>query len=229
MNHLSEGVLDHGFVALIDVMGDEAEPARAARISYGPTEERAWELDAKLIRYLHEHRHTSPFEMVETKWRVRLPIFVAREWVRHRTASLNEFSQRYADVRTLGDGEVLFHAPETWRAQDAKNKQGSAGELDEATQRAVSYRYDRAVREAVEAYEFFLEKGVAREQARIVLPVSTYTEMVWKIDLHNLLHFLALRTDATAQAEFRGYALAMERILRNRWPRLLDIVRPEAS
>jgi thymidylate synthase (FAD) len=218
-------VLDHGFVELIDVMGDDATIARDARVSRGHGgEERPWEQDAKLIKFMWDNGHTTPFEMIETKWMARMPIFVAREWVRHRTASITEFSMRYADARELSRGEVLFYTPEQWREQDTKNKQGSLNSLK--AYESLTLSYQSTMWQAISTYDWMLQQGVAREMARMVLPVSIYTEWIWKIDLKNLLHFLRLRTAGNAQWEIRQYANVMLDLLRERFPLLMEVVWP---
>ena len=218
-------VLDHGFVELIDVMGDEQEVARAARISYGQTNERSWEQDAKLIKYLWENKHTTPFEMIELKFRAKMPIFVARQWVRHRTANINEFSMRYADPTRLSKGnEIDYYTPEKWRGPDPKNKQGSIN-FDGGENQQLTNLYHAAMNRNIMLYdEMSKQLGVANEMARMVLPVSVYTEWIWKNDLHNTLHFLKLRTDEHAQWEMRQYADAMLQLLREQFPRLMEIV-----
>lgn len=218
-------VLDHGYVELLDTMGDEAEVARAARISYGNTEDRAWEADAKLISYLQRNGHTSPFEMVEIKWRVKCPIFVARQWLRHRTANVNEFSMRYAEPSKLSnEGDVEYYTPKFWREQSKSNKQGGEIELDGETAGWVNVSYLESMEYAISGYWDMRKQGVSLELARIVLPVSVYTEFVWKNDLHNTLHFLKLRTDEHAQWEIRQYANAMVGILKEKMPRLMKEV-----
>lgn len=220
-------VLDHGFVELIDVMGDDAEAARAARISYGTTAEREWEKEAKLIKYLWDNQHTTPFEMVELKFRAKMPIFVARQWVRHRTANINEFSMRYADPERLSDGETIdYYVPDVWRISDPKNKQGSVPGFHVSWAEACELEYRRACDRSIEAYRLLQRAGVANEMARMVLPVSVYTEWVWKNDLHNTLHFLRLRTDEHAQWEMQQYANAMLTLVRERLPKLMEIIWP---
>lgn len=222
-------VLDHGFVELIEVMGDDAEPARAARISYGNTNERSWAQDAKLIKYLWDNQHTTPFEMIELKWRAKMPIFVARQWVRHRTANINEFSMRYADPERLSEsGEIEFYIPDEWRYPDPTNKQGSqsnpSGPYDQTVEEGLRDDYFTIARDAVQWYKLAQKAGIANEMARMILPVATYTEWIWKNDLHNTLHFLKLRTDEHAQWEMRCYADAMRTILHDRLPNLMNIV-----
>jgi thymidylate synthase (FAD) len=202
---------DHGLVALVDTMprlvpeGKTADFAivQAARVSYGEGTKMVNE-DRGLIRYLVRHRHTTPLEMVEFKFHHVMPIFIARQWIRHRTANVNEYSARYSIVRDR------FYRPSTdyIRKQSLTNRQGRDEELDQATAEEFLAYLDKT--EALYAdYEKLTEKGVAREIARIGLPVSVYTEWYWKIDLHNLLHFLSLRMDAHAQQEIRDYATAM--------------------
>jgi thymidylate synthase (FAD) len=206
---------EHGLVALVDVMprfapaGKTADFAivQAARVSYGEGTKQVNE-DRGLIRYLARHRHTTPFEMVEFKFHHVMPIFVARQWIRHRTANVNEYSARYSVVRD----RFFKPAPENVRRQSTSNRQGGEEPMDPATAQDFLHYLDE-VEKSYERYEEFLEKGVAREIARIALPASVYTEWYWKIDLHNLLHFLSLRMDAHAQQEIRDYATAMFRLI----------------
>ena len=205
-------VLDHGFVRVIDYMGDDAAVVQAARVSYGRGTKQVSE-DAGLIRYLMRHRHSTPFEMAEIKYHVKLPIFVARQWIRHRTASVNEISARYSIL----DREFYIPAPEQLAAQSRSNRQGRGAVLhgDEAAE-VLSILRDDAMR-AHEHYVLMLgegdegRQGLARELARLNLTLSTYTQWYWKSDLHNLLGFLALRSDPHAQWEIRAYAEAMRR------------------
>ena len=204
-------VHDHGLVALVDVMprlapvGKTADFAivQAARVSYGQGTKQVNE-DRGLIRYLARHRHTTPFEMVEFKFHHRMPIFVARQWIRHRTANVNEYSARYSVVP-----DRFYHPPlESVRKQSKTNRQGGEEPMDEATAGEFLAYLEKA--EALYAdYQKLIDKGVSRELARIGLPVSAYTEWYWKIDLHNLFHFLSLRMDTHAQQEIRDYATAM--------------------
>lgn len=197
-------VLDHGFVRLVRHMGDDRAIVEAARVSYGKGTKTARE-DADLIDYLMRHGHTSPFEMVEMTFHIKLPIFVARQLIRHRTASLNEYSGRYSVMSTE------FYLPELERIQkqDTTNKQGSAGALDDEDAMRVVRNMNGLSHDAFECYEANLGFGVARETARITLPLNAYTEMYWKIDLHNLFHFLRLRLDSHAQWEIQQYANAL--------------------
>ena len=194
-------VLDDGFVALVDCMGDDSSVVQAARVSYGDGTRRVSD-DRQLIRYLMRHAHTTPFEMAELKFVVRVPMDCWRQWVRHRTASVNEYSTRYS---LAIDSMQATHDHE-WRSQAAHNRQGSGGLLPTTT----GHRHTAAEQElqslARRVYEERLEAGIAREQARKDLPLSTYTEAYWKIDLHNLLYVLALRMDQHAQLEIRRYA-----------------------
>jgi len=202
---------DHGLVALVDVMprlapvGKTADYAivQAARVSYGAGTKQVTE-DRGLIRYLARHRHTTPFEMVELKFHHVMPIFVARQWIRHRTANVNEYSARYSVVP-----DRFYHpAIDAVRRQSATNRQGAAGMIDEATASEFCAYLDH-VEAHYSEYEKLIGKGVARELARIGLPQSVYTEWYWKCDLHNTFHFLSLRMDERAQQEIRDYACAM--------------------
>jgi thymidylate synthase (FAD) len=209
-------VLDHGFVRAIDYMGDDNAVVQAARVSYGRGTRRVSE-DAGLIRYLMRHRHSTPFEMCEIKFHVKLPIFVARQWIRHRTANVNEYSARYSIL----DREFYLPAPEHLAAQSAVNRQGRGDILtgQEATDVLDLLRGD-----AMRTYDHYAEmlnenpdgtptdptrQGLARELARMNLTLNTYTQWYWKTDLHNLLNFLSLRADAHAQYEIRAYAEPM--------------------
>jgi thymidylate synthase (FAD) len=209
-------VHDHGLSALVDVMprlapeGKTADFAivQAARVSYGAGTKQINE-DRGLIRYLARHRHTTPFEMVEFKFHHVMPIFIARQWIRHRTANVNEYSARYSIVK-----DRFYHpTPEYLRKQSATNRQGRDEPLDEASA-AEFLTYLDDVEKQYATYERLTEKGVAREIARIGLPVNVYTEWYWKIDLHNLLHFLSLRMHPHAQAEIRDYATACFELIR---------------
>jgi thymidylate synthase (FAD) len=209
-------VHDHGLVALIDVMprlapaGKTADFAivQAARVSYGAGTKAVNE-DRGLIRYLARHRHSTPFEMVEFKFHHVMPIFVARQWIRHRTANVNEYSARYSVVRDR------FYRPdvENIRRQSTANRQGGEEPIDAATAQDFLNHLDAVERQYAD-YERHIEAGVSRELARIALPVSVYTEWYWKCDLHNLFRFLSLRMDAHAQREIRDYANAMFALVR---------------
>lgn len=208
-------VLSDGFVCLVDVMGSDHDIVNAARVSYlgegAEVEERSEEKDRTLIRYLMRHRHTTPFEMAEIKLLVRVPMDCWRQWIRHRTANVNEYSTRYTEAIDSMD----VTPPDQWRSQSKANKQGSGSFLpasdsvmeddgwsgEELSQEEMEFHI-----EARKVYEKRLLAGVAREQARKDLPLSTYSEAYWKIDLHNLLHFLSLRMHSHAQKEIRDYA-----------------------
>ena len=203
-------VLDHGFVALIDYMGSDVDIERAARVSYGHGTRKVSQTRG-LIRYLRRHGHTSPSEMVELKLHCSMPIFVARQWIRHRTASLNEMSGRYSLL------PMLFYRPppDQVQLQDAANSQGRSGREIEPAVRDEAYRRWQAARaSAVANDEWLCNNDVARELARIDLPLSTYTQWYWKIDLHNFLHFLSLRVDSHAQWEIRAYGQVMAGMLK---------------
>lgn len=252
-------VLDHGFVRVIDYMGDESAIVQAARVSYGKGTKHKNE-DRGLIRYLMRHAHTTPFEMCEIKLHMRLPIFVARQWIRHRTASVNEYSARYSIL----SNEFYVPHPDNIAPQSKDNKQGRGGELPEDVRTAMartiqqqgegSYQLydelrtgwpwfdpsgtlwndygDPAEQEyamsVTQASDYDPELGMARELARMVLPVNAYTEWYWKVDLHNLLHLLKLRCDPHAQLEIRAYADAIAMIVQewvpNVWNAFEDYV-----
>jgi thymidylate synthase (FAD) len=214
-------VLDHGFVRVIDYMGDDAAVVQAARVSYGKGTRKVRE-DAGLVRYLLRHWHSTPFEMCEIKFHVKLPIFVARQWIRHRTANVNEYSARYSVL----DKEFYMPAPEHLAAQSSANRQGRGETLsgDEAARVLDLLRGD-----AEQTYRDYQEmlnedeegrpidegrQGLARELARMNLTLNTYTQWYWKTDLHNLMHFLRLRADPHAQYEIRAYAERMIEILK---------------
>ena len=197
-------VLNDGFVCLVDCMGDDAAVVQAARVSYGEGTKRVQD-DRSLIRYLLRHRHTTPFEMAEIKFLVRVPMDCWRQWIRHRTASVNEYSTRYS----IAIDSAQTTEPDEWRTQATQNRQGSGAPLPldvGAKLTTDEHHFHIASRNL---YQARLEAGVAREQARKDLPLSTYTEAYWKIDLHNLLHFLALRMDSHAQQEIRDYSTAI--------------------
>lgn len=197
-------VLNDGFVCLVDCMGDDAALTQAARVSYGAGT-RSVSDDRTLIRYLLRHQHTTPFEMAELKFLVRVPMDCWRQWIRHRTASVNEYSTRYS----LAINSMVNTQPNQWRIQSKDNRQGSAGTLgDEEMATGVRLSQGEQLFQSM-AQEIYFERinsGVAREQARKDLPLCTYTEAYWKIDLHNLLHFLRLRMESHAQQEIREYA-----------------------
>ncbi len=198
-------VLDHGFVSLIDYMGSDESIEQAARVSYG-FGTRKTSLTRGLIRYLRRHRHTTPSEMVELKFHCAMPMFVARQWIRHRTASVNEYSGRYSLM------PLLFYAPEygDFAVQSESNRQGREGEpAPRSTYDEAIRRWEEVRRSSSDAYGWLVAEDVARELARIDLPLSTYTQWYWKIDLHNLFHFLSLRADPHAQWEIQAFARVM--------------------
>ncbi|WP_430397643.1 FAD-dependent thymidylate synthase [Ferrovibrio sp.] len=209
-------VLDHGFVRVIDYMGDDAAVVQAARVSYGRGTKKVSE-DRGLINYLMRHRHTTPFEMCEIKYHVKLPIFVARQWIRHRTANVNEYSARYSIL----DKEFYLPAADQLAAQATTNRQGRGNLLTGAEAERVMELLKRDATQAYDSYEEMLNErpdgsrvdedrsGLARELARMNLTLNYYTQWYWKTDLLNLLHFLSLRADSHAQYEIRVYAEAM--------------------
>lgn len=197
-------VLDDGFVCLVDVMGDDSSIVQAARVSYGEGTKKVSD-DRTLIRYLLRHRHTTPFEMVEVKFLVRVPMDCWRQWIRHRTANVNEYSTRYS----LAIDAAQTTTPDQWRTQADSNRQGSGDPLPSEVGQKMTERETELQNQMRAVYQERIDSGVAREQARKDLPLATYTEAYWKIDLHNLLHFLALRMDSHAQLEIRDYANAI--------------------
>jgi thymidylate synthase (FAD) len=205
-------VLDAGFVRLVDYMGDDTSVVQAARVSYGAGTKHVQD-DRSLIRYLMRHAHTTPFEMCEVKLHIRAPMDVWRQWIRHRTANVNEYSTRYSVAI-----EATQRTPEDqWRTQSGENKQGSSGFVSQEIGQKLSHAEGELQRIARETYEERLAAGVAREQARKDLPLSTYTEAYWKIDLHNLLHFLSVRMEPHAQKEIRDYAVTIGNFIVARW------------
>ena len=207
-------VLDDGFVCLVDVMGDDRSVVQAARVSYGAGTQKVSD-DRTLIRYLLRHRHTTPFEMAEIKLLVRVPMDCWRQWIRHRTANVNEYSTRYS----IAIDASQITEPEAWRSQAQSNRQGSGEVLSEEIGQQLSQTERELLDESKRVYQARLDAGVAREQARKDLPLSTYTEAYWKVDLHNLLHFLALRMDSHAQQEIRDYATTIgEQIVQPLFP-----------
>jgi len=194
-------VLTKGFVALVDYMGGDNAIVQAARVSYGKGTKSVND-DTGLIRYLMRHRHTTPFEMVELKFVVRMPLYVARQWIRHRTASINEYSARYSEVPDRFDIPELNNI----RAQAVTNRQGREEALPDEISTKFRDSVDNISKFTYKEYQKSLTDGIARETARMVLPVNMYTELYWKINLHNLFHFLSLRLDNHAQYEIREYA-----------------------
>ena len=214
-------VLDHGFIRVIDYMGDDTSIVQSARVSYGKGTKQISN-DKGLIKYLMRHRHSTPFEMCEIKFHIKLPIFIARQWIRHRTANVNEYSARYSIL----DKEFYIPSPENLATQSATNNQGRGDVLTTEEASNVIDILRRDAEQTYSNYETLLNEnssgetiddnkaGIARELARMNLTLNTYTQWYWKIDLNNLLHFLALRADGHAQYEIRVYADAMLDIVR---------------
>nr|WP_111298700.1 FAD-dependent thymidylate synthase [Paracoccus saliphilus] len=222
--YVAHPVLDHGLVRVIDYMGDDAAICQAARVSYGKGT-KSVQNDEGLIRYLMRHWHSTPFEMCEVKFHVKLPVFVARQWIRHRTANVNEYSARYSIL----DREFYIPAPEQLAAQSSQNNQGRGEVLQGAeAARVLDLLREDAMR-SYDNYEAMLsqdgQQGLARELARMNLPANIYTQWYWKVDLHNLLHFLRLRADAHAQYEIRAYADVMCDITRDWVPAAFNAFR----
>jgi len=205
-------VLDEGFVRVVDYMGTDESIVQAARVSYGKGTKKRHQ-DRGLIRYLIRHSHTSPFEMCEIKLHVRVPMDAWRQWIRHRTANVNEYSTRYSVAIDAAQSTL----PGEWRTQAVSNRQGSAGFLEAEQGAELSQEEKEFHDKARSIYNERIEKGIAREQARKDLPLCTYTEAYWKIDLHNLLHFLRLRMDEHAQHEIRTYAKTIGEEIVSRW------------
>lgn len=200
-------VLDHGMIRVIDYMGDDSAIVQAARVSYG-SGTKSVSNDRGLIRYLMRHWHSTPFEMCEIKLHVKLPVFVARQWIRHRTANVNEYSARYSIL----DGEFYIPDPEHLAKQSKQNNQGRGELLSAKDAEAVRQLLMRDAKRAYDGYEAMIDEdgiGLARELARMNLPTNIYTQWYWKTDLHNLFHFLRLRADRHAQYEIRAYAEAI--------------------
>lgn len=219
--------LDHGFVRLVDRMGDDASIVEAARCSYqnGTTISRA---DKELINYLYRHKHTTPFEMVEFKFHCKMPIFVARQWIRHRTANVNEYSARYSIL----EKEFYIPRPEQLMPQSKANKQGSAGVMSDEHKANVVETLQNVSDNCYMAYQMLLGEGgddmggdypgLSRELARMIVPTNIYTQWYWKIDLHNLLHFLSLRMDSHAQYEIRVFADAIYELIKPHVPAAIE-------
>ena len=214
-------ILDHGFVRVIDYMGNDTSIVQAARVSYGKGTKKLNQ-DKSLINYLISHRHSTPFEMNEIKFHVKLPIFVARQWIRHRTANVNEYSARYSIL----DKEFYIPKKENLKPQSQSNNQGRSGDLSSAEVKSYSKIIRDNSKIGFENYNKLLnedesgkmidgsKKGLARELSRMTLPLNSYTQWYWKIDLHNFMHFLSLRFDPHAQYEIRVYAEVMMEILK---------------
>ena len=205
--------LDKGFVRLVDSMGGDNAIVQAARVSYGKGTSKVSQ-DRGLIRYLMRHRHTTPFEMVEFKFHCKMPIFVARQWVRHRTANINEYSLRYSEARD----EFYYPSLENIQLQSSLNKQGRMGKVPEKVKKKVQDYFKEISTLSFNMYSELNKDGVARELARALLPVNLYTEWYWKNDLHNLLHFVGLRSDSHAQYEIRVFSDAMAYYVKENCP-----------
>lgn len=203
-------VLDQGFVRLVDFMGGDLAVVQAARVSYA-SQSKGIDADKKLINYLLKHDHMTPFEQTVFKFHVSCPIFVMRQWIRHRMASYNEISGRYTEVKDE------FYIPKNWRGQDVKNKQGSvvASEIDHAELTRI---FDEQVRACYATYQQLLQKGAAREMARMILPLNNYTQFYWTINARSLMNFTALRADVHAQWEIQKYAEALAAFFENKMP-----------
>ena len=213
--------LDHGFVRVIDYMGNDSSIVQAARVSYGKGTKQLNQ-DKNLINYLLSHRHSTPFEMNEIKFHVKLPIFVARQWIRHRTANVNEYSARYSIL----DNEFYIPNSKELKPQSKTNNQGRSGDLDENEKKMYMRVLRENSKDSFQKYNFLLNQnddeakpdldrqGLTRELSRIVLPLNSYTQWYWKIDLHNFMHFLALRFDEHAQYEIRVYAEIMMNLMK---------------
>tara|TARA_A100000164_G_scaffold10281_1_gene8801 strand:+ start:84 stop:1055 length:972 start_codon:yes stop_codon:yes gene_type:complete len=202
--------LDKGFVRLVDSMGGDNAIVQAARVSYGKGTTKKSQ-DRGLIRYLMRHRHSTPFEMVEFKFHAKMPIFVARQWVRHRTANINEYSLRYSEARD----DFYFPEFENIKFQSSINKQGRGNQVSKKIREKVIKYFKEISNRSFEIYDELNNDGVARELARAILPVNLYTEWYWKNDLHNLLHFIGLRSDSHAQYEIQVYSDAMSLSVKN--------------
>ena len=205
-------VLDDGFIRVVDYMGSDDSIVQAARVAYGKGTKKLRQ-DRELIRYLIRHHHTSPLEMCEIKFHVRVPMDTWRQWIRHRTANVNEYSTRYS----IAIDAALKTKPDAWRAQAKSNRQGSASQVDEKMGKKLTQKENELHILTREVYKERIDAGIAREQARKDLPLSTYTEAYWKIDLNNLLHFLQLRMDDHAQYEIRCYANIVGNEIVQRW------------
>lgn len=206
-------ILNAGFVKLIEYMGNDKTIADSARVSFDNFEsERDSEKDKKLIKYLMEHRHTSPFEQVEFRFWIKAPKFIASQWMRHRTANINEVSARYTKIKD----EFYIPLKEDIMFQSKTNKQGrdTNARVDDSTKEEVLAIFKKSYESSYKEYERLLQLGIARELARSIIPQGFYTEWIWKIDLHNLMHFLSLRMDRHAQKEIRDYAVAIYNLIK---------------
>lgn len=210
-------VSNDGFVELVEIMGNDLKVVNTARVSYGKESTDFTDKDAKLLNYLWQHEHTSPFRHCYLTFRLRTPIFVLRQWMKHQIGcSWNEQSARYTELRHG------FFKPETWRMQDSKNKQSSAGEIVE-TEKAFEI-LDHVYATCEKAYDDLLTLGVCREQARVLLPIASYSECIWTASLQAVLHFLKLRLDNGAQLEIQQYARAVHTITAHHFPETLKMI-----
>lgn len=200
-------------VELVRVSGSDVDVVNAARVSYGKVSTEITPRDSALIKFLMDHEHTSPFEHNQFSFRIKCPLFVARQWMRHRMNSYNEISYRYVKA------PLEFYTPPKWRSQDTKNKQASIGSFDDA---ALTLAYKTAIDSAVKAYEQLLEAGIGREIARGILPTATYTQFIFTCNLHSLMHFMRLRLHAGAQFEIRRYAQALYTLAKPHFPVTLN-------
>jgi thymidylate synthase (FAD) len=207
-------VLDKGFVKLVDHMGSDLSVVNAARVSFGKRKEEFDDSDAKLVRYLAKHEHTSPFRHTALTLHVKAPIFVFRQWMKHRIGSeFNEISGRYVVFP-----EDEFYVPEVFRQQSKDNKQGSFGEIAEEHRPAAAETYLQACRDSVKQYKALLEMGVCKEQARCVLPLGLYSEVYWTVSLQAVAHFIRLRTEGHAQWEIQQYGHAVAKVVEQVYP-----------
>jgi thymidylate synthase (FAD) len=214
MPDLEIPVLDRGFVKLVDHMGTDLSVVNAARVSFGKRKDQLDEGDGKLIRYLAEHEHTSPFRHTAMTFHVKAPIFVFRQWMKHRIASeFNEISGRYVEF-----AEDEFYVPAQFRQQAKVNKQGSEGEIAQDQREAAAATYLESCKSTVAGYRSLLEAGVCREQARCVLPLALYSEVYWTVSLQAAAHFIRLRTDSHAQWEIQQYAHAVRKLVETLFP-----------
>lgn len=203
---LSDGISS---VELVRISGSDIDVVNAARVSYGKVSTQINDRDQKLIKFLLEHNHTSPFEHNQLSFRIKAPIFVARQWMRHRMNSYNEISYRYVK------SSLEFYTPPKWRSQDTKNKQASIGSFDN---QELTKKFNDAIQNSVATYELLLENGIGRELARTILPVCTYTEFIFTCNLHSLMHFMKLRLHAGAQYEIKMYAQALLKLALPHFP-----------
>lgn len=225
MSHPEIPVLDRGFVRLIDHMGTDLTVVNAARVSFGKRKETFDEKDAELVAYLAQHEHTAPFRHAYLTFHVKAPIFVFRQWMKHRIASdFNEISGRYVEFK-----EDEYYVPEAFRLQAKVNKQGSEGEIPPEAREAAQEAYLAACRGSVAQYKRLIELGVCREQARCVLPLGLYSEVYWTVSLQAAAHFLHLRLDSHAQWEIRQYAEAVRTLIEPRFPESLKALMSVAS